>query len=175
MKKILVVVMLFAVSFSFAAELGLYKVGPTVGVILPENDWDSGLEIGAKAHIGRVWEDKIGLNPVVSYWSSTQEWGGLNQYEWKISNIKIGVDGHYDLSEQLEGLYAGVGVAFNRTSFDYSGYNYASDHSDTEIGFSVLAGYNLDLSGMPLFIEANYDLTNVDVLGIKAGMFFDLK
>lgn len=177
MKKFLIVIMLFAVSFSFAQELGLYQIGPTAGIIMPEDPYEMGFQIGAKASIGSVWEDKIGLFPVVNYWSSTYE----HYDESSLSNFKIGVDGHYDLSETMEGLYAGAGLAINIVQFEYEYTNYLGqtqtwDDSDTKFGISLLAGYNLELSGKPVFIEAKYDIIDeLSTFGVKAGMFFDLK
>jgi len=187
MKKLLVVLMLCLVSFSFAAELGLNRVAPAVGVIFPEDDWNMGLQIGAVGDIGTVMEGKIGLFPVVSYWSSKYEYDWANGDEdITMSNIKIGIDGHYDLSEQMDGLYAGAGIAFNFLKIEFPtiiGYSdmgvprYGTNSdSETEIGFSILGGYNLELSGKPCFIEARYDIiSDLNTFGIKAGMFFDLK
>ncbi len=194
MKKLVLVVMILAVSFCFAGEFGLYKVAPTVGVIMPEDPWDMGLQIGAKANIGSVMDGKIGLFPVVSYWASKYDFNGVTDLELKLSNIKIGLDAHYDLSEYFTGLYAGAGLALNIVGTEYPSIDYditgytdygmpiydykttTDSNSESEIGISLLAGYNFELSGKPLFVEGRYDLIkNLNTLGVNVGMFFDMK
>jgi len=175
MKKLTFLILVFAVSFAFSADLGLYQAGPTVGLIMPEDPFEMGFQIGAKANIGTVFEDKVGLFPVVNYWASSYE----DYDDSKLSNFKIGVDGHYDLSETFDGLYAGAGVAINIVSTEftvkYAGYQNSYDDSDTEFGISVLVGYNLILSEKPVFVEAKFDIIDeLNTFGIKAGMFFDL-
>jgi len=185
MKKLTFLILVFAVSFAFSADLGLNKIAPTAGVIFPEDDWEMGLQLGAVASIGTVWEGKIGLFPVLSYWASNYEYDWANgDEEITMSNIKIGIDGHYDLSEHMDGLYAGAGIALNRLKIEIpvvTGYSqgvvqYGTDSdTDTEIGFTILAGYNIEISGKPCFIEGQYDIiSDLNTFGIKAGMFFDL-
>jgi len=180
MKKLIIVILIFSFTGIFAAELGLHQIAPTAGFILPEDDWEAGFQLGAVANIGKILEDKIGLFPVVSYWSSQYKWGPSNStYDITMSNIKIGLDGHYDLSEKIEGVYAGAGLAINRLKIESptyytDGYG-TSSHTDTEIGLSILGGYNLTISDYPCFIEGRFDLiSDLNTLGVKFGMFFDL-
>jgi hypothetical protein len=178
MKKLVVLVMVFSLSFSFAGDFGLFKVGPTVGLIMPEDPYNVGFQIGAKAYAGSLMDGKIGLYPVLSYWRSSAD-----QFEdFTLSNIKFGVDGHYDLSEYVDGLYAGAGLALNivKTKWEIDlgalGGKHSDDNSETKFGISLLAGYDLELSGKPIFVEGNYDIiNNLSTIGLKAGMYFDLK
>ncbi len=199
MKKLFIVMLFVIISVTFAADLGLYGIAPTVGIIMPEDDWEMGFQLGAKANIGviEIAEKEIGLYPVVSYWSSKYDWETSyldSDYEVTMSNIKFGIDAHYDLSEFVENMYAGVGVAMNRVKFEmpsvdyeivgYDQYNIPQyewkettiEETDTEFGFSFLAGYNLEMSGKAIFVEGRYDLINeLNTLGVKVGMYFNLK
>ncbi len=184
MKKSLVIILLISVTASFAADLGLYQVGPTLGFIMPEDPYDMGFQIGAKANIGSVMDGKIGLFPVVNYWRTSAE----DFDDYTLSNIKIGIDAHYDLSEYVENLYAGAGLAMNVVGFSYT-YPHATwngnelvyedkeiSDSDNELGISLLVGYNLEVSGKPTFLEGKYDMIdNLNTIGVKAGVYFDMK
>ncbi len=179
MKKIILVLMLCLVSFSFAGQFGLYQVAPTLGVIIPEDPFDMGFQVGAKANVGSLMDGKIGLYPVLNYWRT----GAENFDDYTLSNIKLGVDFHYDLNQYFQGLYAGAGLAMNivKSEFtvDYGPYyggKQSYDDSNNEFGFCVFGGYNFEMSGKPLFVEAKYDLiNNLNTLGVKVGMFFDMK
>jgi len=188
MKRLLVVFLVVLVSSLCAQDFGLYQVAPTVGVIFPEGDWNTGFQIGAKANVGSVMEDKIGLFPVVSYWSTKYDYDGMyadSDFELKLSNIKIGIDAHYDLGEYVENLYGGAGLAINMVKSEYPSVKYddnwnyrvvTESDTDSEFGISFLAGYKLEVSGKPLFVEGRYDvISNLNTLGLKVGMFFDMK
>jgi hypothetical protein len=183
MKKLLIVIMLLTVSFGFGQEFGLFQIAPMGGLIFPENDWEMGFQVGAKANIGTIMDGKIGLFPVVSYWSSKYDWESAyvdDDWEYKLSNIKFGVDAHYDLSEYLNGAYAGAGLALNRVSIEYPHYNWngvdykvtSKTDSDMEFGISLLGGMNFG----NFFAEARYDMiSDLNTFGIAGGMYFDMK
>jgi len=184
MKKLLVVMMVFLVSLSFASEFGLFQVAPTVGVIFPEN-LQMGLQVGAKANVGSLLDGKVGVYPVINYWRASHE----DFDDYTFSNLKFGCDFHYDLSKQVAGLYAGAGLAMNmvKVSYEYEGVvwdggmDYTTkkqtyDHSESEFGISFLVGYNLEVAGKQSFVEAKYDMIdNFNTFGVKGGVYFDLK
>ena len=185
MKKLLVVMMIFLVSLSFAGDFGLFKAAPTAGLIFPENDWEMGFQVGAKAYVGSLMDGKIGLFPVVSYWASKYDFDNAfidDDLELKMSNIKLGIDGHYDLGEFVDGLYAGAGLSLNILTIEFPSFDYnyvagttktgTDSDSDTNLGITLLAGYNFN----NFFVEGSFDLIdNLNTFGIKGGMWFDLK
>ncbi|MBN2282146.1 MAG: hypothetical protein JXQ65_16310 [Candidatus Marinimicrobia bacterium] len=183
MKKLLVVMMILAVSLTFGQEFGLFGVAPTVGIIFPEN-LDMGLQVGAKAQVGSLMDGKVGLFPVVNYWrASDDDWD-----EFHFSNIKVGCDFHYDLAQFVSGLYAGAGLAMNIVKVEYeyewpvwNGMSYTTekktyDDSESKFGFSVFAGYALEVAGKEAFVEATYDIIeDFNTFGVKGGLYFNMK
>ena len=111
MRKTITITLLLLVlsSFTFAQGLGLKSITAKVGVILPEDPWDSGFQFGAKADMGEIAEN-FHLYPVFEYWSSSL--GSLD-----LTNIQIGAETHYAI-ENVKGLYVGAGLVLNFVSID---------------------------------------------------------
>lgn len=185
MKKIIIVIMFLIASFSFAGDFGLFKAAPTVGIIIPEANWKTGPLFGVETFVGSLSEGKIELYPSINYWSSKYTWentfGGDIDLDLKMSNIRLGVDGHYNLSKYVAGLYAGIGLALNLLSVEHpeSKIDYltgaiktkTSSDAETKLSLSLLTGYNYN----NFFIESTLDLMDPNTFSVKGGMWFDLK
>lgn len=178
MKKLLMVlsIVLLLTTYSFGQNLGLNAIAPKVGVIMPEDPWDTGFLVGAQADMGTVAEN-LGLFPFVAYWSSGYDLLGV---DLTLSNIQIGADVHYAVPN-VQGLYAGGGLSFNILSIEFPSYNYLTGESTTDsdseskIGFGFLAGYEIQLGGNAGFVEAKYNIiSDLNTLEIAAGIYFDM-
>lgn len=181
MRKLLVVLVLFGFTgFLSAQNLGLNSITPKVGIISPEDPWDTGFFIGAEADMGEVYEN-ITLHPTVGYWSSGYELGlGTTNVDLTMSNFQIGADGHFKI-ENVKGLFVGGGLSLNFLSVEsgfinpFTGQSTTSSASDTEIGFNVLSGYEFAVSNFAAMAFAKYQIiSNLNTLQIGIGITFDM-
>ena len=173
MRKLFIVtaLSLFMIGTSFAQGIQFKSVTARAGLILPESPLDTGVLIGAEAELG-INVNKIAIVPVASYWHASYF---LNPTTLSLSNFQIGADAHYSLEEatKIKGLYAGGGLSLNFKSFDSP--NYISSITDTNIGFSLLTGYNLALGSMDGVAQARYNLiSNLNTFELTFGIIFDM-
>ncbi len=171
MKKSIVTVftVLLMSAFSFGQGLGLNSITAKAGVIMPEDPWETGFHIGAKADMGQL-TDNINLVPFAEYWSSSYDFGGASL---DLTNFKIGAAGHYMIPD-VSGLYAGAGLSLNFLSFDIPGLGAFGSGSNTEFGLNVLGGYKFPLGGMNGVVEAEYNLMDLGTFQVGVGVEFDM-
>jgi hypothetical protein len=180
MKKLtaifLIVLALGLFTTSSAQGLSLKAIAPQVGVIFPEDPFDTGFQIGAKANLGELTQN-LALLPYLNYWSTG---GGEGTYDWSLSNFQIGADVHYGITN-VKGLYVGGGLSINFISTEatwddpYLG-SYSESTSSNEIGIDLLAGYEFPLAGKTAFVEGKYDIiSDLNTLVLNVGLYFDLK
>jgi opacity protein-like surface antigen len=183
MKKIFSLTILFlimAYSLVSAGDLKLYSIGPKLGFIMPEDPWDSGLLIGARANLGELFTGGK-LMPFAQYWSSGYEYAELNQTEdISLSNIQIGADLGYFI-ESAPGLYVGGGLSINIISVDVPGYSVmgvtygGGSDSETKIGIDLMGGYQMPIGKNTGFVEAKYNIiSDFNTFEIGVGLLFDL-
>ncbi|KAA3611985.1 MAG: hypothetical protein D8M58_19760 [Calditrichaeota bacterium] len=176
MKRILVLIFItvFMITSSYGQGLGLKSITGKAGIVLPEDPWDSGFQIGAKADLGEIMEN-VHLNPVLEYWSSGYSIGGV---DFSLSNFQLGAEAHYALNN-IKGLYAGAGLVLNFVSIEVPtfvgfGNTGTATASNTDFGITALVGYEFPLGGMAGVAEAKYNLTDVSALGVTFGVKFDM-
>ena len=182
MKKLLTILSI-VLAFGFitnisAAELGLKAIAPQVGLVMPEDPWDTGFHVGAKANMGELTEG-LGLYPYVGYWSSGYSYSYLAASEdISLSNIQIGADAHYHLAD-VEGLYFGGGVSLNFLKMDiptvdpFTGQATTISDSNTEFGIGLLAGYELPIGSNLGFVQGKYNIiSDFNTLELTVGIYF---
>jgi len=176
MKRLMVVLMVLGfigLSQAQGFNLGLNSITGHVGVALPDGDWDTGFVVGAEANIGEVYNG-ITLHPNVAYWSASYDWDSAGDSDtFTLSNIRIGADGHYAI-EQVPGLYAGVGLALNFVSWEWSVIGYSEEYSETELGFDAVAGYEFMLGNFGAVAAGRYSTSTYDTIELTLGIKFDM-
>jgi len=177
MKKFIVTLLsvLFLSAVSFGQGLGLNSITAKAGIIMPEDPWETGFQIGAKVDMGQL-ADNIHLVPFAEYWSSSYDFGSASL---DLTNFKIGAAGHY-MIPNVSGLYAGAGLSLNFLSVDVPGVTFfgtttgGGSASETEFGFNVLGGYKFPIGGMNGVVEAEYNLMDVGTFQLGVGVEFDM-
>jgi len=184
MKKltaILLLVLAFGlITTSSAQGLSLKAIAPQLGLVMPEDPWDMGFHIGAKANLGEVAQG-FGLYPFVGYWSSKYSYSAADLSEdLTLSNIQFGADVHYHLAN-VQGLYVGGGLSLNILSIDFPSYNYATgdytteSDSETKFGIGLLAGYEMAFGNNLGFVQGKYNLiSDLNTLELTVGLYFNL-
>ena len=157
-------------SATMAQDLGLKSITPRVAILLPESGFSTGFSIGAKADMGTVFND-LTLNPIISYWSSSLDFF-FTTIDLDVSVIQLGADLHYDLPS-VGNVYVGGGLSLNFLSIDYPS-SVPFDASSTDIGFSFLGGYKLDLGNSQGVVEARYTISDLDAFEIGFSYLFDM-
>lgn len=179
MKRILVVLALIATlsSATFAQGLGFHGVAAQAGLVLPmETNWTAGLALGAKVNMGQV-ADNLTLLPIIQYHMPGFD-VPAGAGDATVSVFVIGADVHYAINDQF---YAGGGLNYNSITLEYKWDapffgTTTIDGSTSEIGFSALGGYNLNLAGYPAAIEARYNIvSNYNSLVATLNVFFGSK
>ena len=163
MKRLFTTVLLLALlsSFSFGAGLGFNGIGVQAGLVLPqETGMSTGFAFGAKVNMGEV-ADNLGLFPIIQYHLPGDDVPS-GSGDVSIGILVIGADVHYAINDQF---YAGGGINYNSITFEYKVNlgpfgTQTFDAGGSEIGFSALAGYNLNLGGMPAAIEGRYNIVS---------------
>jgi len=163
-KKALLALMFISIcSISFGQGLGLNSITVKGGVLLPEDPWDTGFTVGAKADIGEVM-DGVHLFPVLEYWLSSYDFGAGSL---DLTNFQIGAEAHYSLADKVKGLYVGAGIVMNFISVDLPSFSLfgvstgGGSSSTTDFGATVLAGYKIPVGSMQGVIEAKYNLSDL--------------
>jgi hypothetical protein len=183
MKKFFVLTILaliMAYSVVSAGDLKLNSIGPKLGLIMPEDPWDTGLLIGARADLGELFTNAK-LMPFAQYWSSGYEF--VNE-DISLSNIQIGADLGYFI-ESVQGLYLGGGLSINFLSVDVPGVTVntplgpvtsgGGSDSETKFGIDLLGGYQIPIGKNTGFVEAKYNIiSDFNTFEIGVGLLFDL-
>ena len=160
-----------------ASDLGFKGIRPKLGLIMPEDDCDTGLLLGVGADMGTITKN-LRLAPFLTYWNS-----GYDEYDLdlSLSNIQLGADVHY-MFPSVHGLYAGGGLSINLLSVDYPVYVYNSDEvktesdSETELGIGFLGGYEMMVGKMKGFGELKFNMIDeLDTLELLIGIHFDMR
>jgi len=177
MKRIFIVlVLLLTLTTLSHADLGLKSVAPQIGVIFPENPFNTGFEIGVTANMGE-FAPSFALFPLINYWSAG---GGEGIYDWSFSNFQIGADAHYYVKD-LPGFFAGAGLTLNFMSissdYDVPGFGPVSASvSETKVGFGLVAGYEMPIDKYKGFVKGKYNLiSDVNTFELAIGLHFDIK
>ncbi len=157
------------------AQLGFHSINPQISVVLPENH-DLGFGAGVSADMGEVTSN-LHLAPFAHYWTA----GWENYDDGSTSNIALGADVRYALDNLAPGFYAGGGLSINFVSSEweydnpFTGGKETVDNSDTEIGFSGLAGYEMMMGNNSFFGEVRYNSVDVfDNFQFIVGMKFNM-
>lgn len=175
-KGLFLIFTLFFVINAFSANLGFKAVGVKGGLVMPEDPWDSGFNIGAVVDMGEI-TDNLSLVPSVSYWNSGYSYGS---FDLGLSNFQVAGDVHYYLKD-VPGLYGGGGISLNFLSIEYPSFSYygyeaeTESNSETEFGFGILAGYEMQLGGLKGFVEGKYNLiSNLNTIELVLGVYFNM-
>lgn len=162
---ILLVLILTVTTVSSAQGLRLEAVAPQIGVIFPEDPFNTGFEIGALANMGEFYEN-IGLYPFVNYWYA----GG----DTKLSNFQLGADIHYK-TEDLKGFFAGLGLSLNFlwTKWEALGVTYKDSEFDS--GLDMFVGYEFPIEKYTGFVKGKFNLiSNTNTFELLVGLYFDM-
>jgi len=182
MKK-LVAVMIIVFAFGLittgsAQGLGFKAIAPQLGLIMPEDPWDTGFMFGAKVNLGEI-SPGIGLYPFAGYWSSKYTYN-LISTDLTLSNIQIGADVQYFLPS-VKGLYLGGGLSLNFLSIEaptynpFTGESTTASTSDTKFGIGLLAGYEVPLGSSMGFIQGKYNIiSDFNTIELTVGYYFNL-
>ena len=174
MRKILLALSLvFILSSVSFADIGFNGVAAQAGLVVPtETNYTAGLALGAKVNMGEIAEN-LTLMPLIQYHIPGFDVPS-GAGDPSVSIFVIGADVHYDVNEQF---YAGGGLNYNSISLEWDVPFFGKiDASDSEIGFSALGGYNLNLGGYPSAIEARYNIvSNYNSLVVMLNVFFGSK
>ena len=189
--KNIVVVLILVLTLSFvvnsvAQDIGFHAVGGKAGLLLPEDPWSTGFDIGAVANLGEITEN-LQLVPSIAYWFSGYDIEGAEDYS--MNNLQIAGDVHY-LLENVEGLYFGGGLSLNFTSYDYPSFDITYDpvtglptgyadtkasETKTKVGITLLGGYEIPVGDNKGFAEAKYNIIgDFNTFEICVGLLFDL-
>ncbi len=180
-KLLLSAIMLVLITGSgFAQGIQFKSITPHVGLIFPDSPWDTGFLVGAEADLG-IKVNEIAIVPVVNYWHSSYSYNTSGTFDLTLSNLQIGADAHFNLPNVVKGLYAGGGLSFNFITSEFPTYNYTTfttttgSNTDTNIGFDIMAGYNLALGSMAGVVQARYNIiSNLNTFEITLGVTFDM-
>jgi len=181
MKKALVIFSLLFIFSSVAVsqDMGLKSITAKAGVLMPEDPWDTGFQIGAKADFGQIAQD-INLVPFIEYWSAGYDYSGFgSSLSLDLTNIKLGASAHYAIPN-VKGLYAEAGLALNFLSIDNPSVTIfgvttgGGSASETKFGAVILAGYEIPLGSMNGVVEAEYNLTDLSAFELSFGVLFDM-
>ena len=156
------VMMLFSSGYS---QIGLKTIRGKVGVIMPEDPWDVGFDIGAAVDMGEITKN-LHLVPNIAYWSSgySLDLGYLGSYDIGLSNFQLGADVNYFFSD---GLYAGGGLSMNFFGGDID--------SDIKFGFDAMFGYIYKMKSFNIYTEARYNfISDFNTMEIVAGIEFPM-
>lgn len=181
----LVTGVLFVANLSFGqADIGFKGVGGKIGFVDPESGIESTFGLGVVANLGTITPD-IHLGAFIDYWSKSYDAAtGLGySAEWSWTEIVLGASAKYyfPMEESKFKPFAGggIGLVYGKTKWDYQGVttgvgtvgggSYSS--SDTELGFRILGGADMELSpGLFGFGEVVYHIGGADYLGIFVGV-----
>jgi opacity protein-like surface antigen len=178
-----VIAVLFVANLSYGqANIGFKGIGGKVGLVMPEDPIESTFGLGVVANLGTITPD-IHLDAFIDFWSKSYDSGtGLGYTaEWSITEIVIGAAAKYYFP--MEGSKfkpfagGGLGLVYGKSKWEASGTNVgligggSFSSSDTEIGFRILGGADLELSpGLSGFAEAAYHIGGIDFFGISVGI-----
>ncbi len=148
-------------SLSFAQNLGYNGVAAQVGLVLPNSSgYSAGLALGAKVNMGEI-TDGVTLMPIIQYHIPGYDEPAGSSSNFSVSTLVFGADAHYPINETT---YVGGGLNYNiitlEWEYDFLGTKRTWDASGSEIGFSILGGYNFDLAGYNSAVEGRYNLVS---------------
>ena len=172
MRKILllVVVILLISSFSnnvFGQKMGFKAIAPQIGLIVPEDPYNTGFNVGAVFNLGEFYKN-IGLYPGLLYWYAGGDVGGV---DISLSNFQITADIHYKTSE-FEGFFAGLAPSINFLSSKYEG---VGSESKTRVGIGFFLGYEMPIQKNLAYAKAKFDIIkNLTTFKIDIGYYFDI-
>ncbi|KAA3613583.1 MAG: hypothetical protein D8M58_17015 [Calditrichaeota bacterium] len=160
-------------TFTFA-QIGFNGIAAQAGLVLPtETGYTAGFGLGAKVDLGEV-SDNLRLMPIFQFHKPGFD-VPTGAGDATISILVFGADVHYAVNDDF---YAGGGINYNSITLEYEvdlGFfgKQTFDASGSEIGFSALGGYNLNLGGYPAAIEARYNVvSNYNSLFATLNVFF---
>lgn len=176
---------LFLLSNQFNAQSNVQfeSVGAKIGYIMPDGI-DNTIGVNVNAGLGTLFTPDLHFSAFIEYWGKS--YGDEGVAEWTWSSIVIAPQLKYLIP--LEGSeftpYAGGGLGFAITSWDYeSRYEddfpgfYDNDYSDssTDIALFFLGGIEVPLSqNFNGVAELKYTIAEADYIGIFAGVQFYL-
>ncbi len=167
MKKLFIIVLSVMLFSSFGySQLGFKTIRAKVGVIMPEDPWETGFDIGGAVDLGELTKN-LHLVPNLAYWSSsyTLDLGSyFGTYDISINNFQMGADVNYFF---MDNLYGGGGLSLNFLGGDID--------SEIRFGFDVLAGGIYRLKSFNIYAEARYNfISDFNTFELVAGVEFPL-
>lgn len=181
MRKILFVTALMVAFLSINAmaqvNFGLKSVGGHLGFVMPEDPIDNTVGFGIQSEFGSFQINQIGFTfgAFLNYWSKS--YGDPNIAETTFSEMTIAPFVHYNLAMESKFnpyVGGGFGLARNGTDVKYKATIYGpASYSSSSTDFILfgLAGAKMNLSpNLEGFAEVRYQLGDIDVFGIYAGV-----
>lgn len=156
------------------SKLGLRAIGGSLAFVNAE-DMDAAIGFGAFADLGMVTPN-IGLEPVIEYWSKSEEAFGA---EAKVRDIAFGCRGKYYFETANPKIrpYAGAGLGLHflkaEASVTVPGFPaMTSEASDTKLGLDLGGGLSTPLGPKnDLRFELWYGLvSDVSQLALRVGV-----
>jgi hypothetical protein len=143
--------------------MGFKAVAPQIGLMVPEDPFNTGFDVGAVVNLGEFYPN-IGFYPGLLYW-----YGGG---DISLSNFQITADIHYKIRE-FEGFYTGIAPTLNFLSSKFEG---GGSDSETRVGIGFFLGYEMPIQKNLAYAKVKFDLVkNLTTFKIDIGYFFDLK
>lgn len=176
MKKVLLWLLLSGfISFSYGQDIGLKSFSIRAGLIIPEEPWQSGMQIGAAANVGDIINN-ISLSPFMEYGFFSKD---LNGVDTDLTNFKIGLAGFYH-PKQIDGLYLGSGLSLNFINKETEtvrilNITFPGDSKSlTKPGVGLITGYNFQFSNTHADIRGEYNFMRINTFFISLGVIFNL-
>jgi opacity protein-like surface antigen len=183
MKRLAIVMLLVLCTFSFAkTDIGFKGVGGQIAFVMPEDPIESTIGFGGNVYLGKLMPE-LKLFAYVDYWGKS--YGSSTDWESKFSVVSVIAVVRYGFNTKGNiKPYAGGGLGLNfasssvdyKGSSAYSGYFVNSSASSTDFGLLLLGGASTMVSSnMEGFAEVRYNVTDIGVFGIYAGVTYMLK
>jgi opacity protein-like surface antigen len=184
MKKIAILLLLVFCSLALAkSDIGFKGVGGQVAFVMPEDPIESTIGFGGNVYLGKLMPE-LKMFAYVDYWGKS--YGSGTDWETKFYVVSVNAVVRYGFNTKGNiKPYAGGGLGLNfaSSSVDYkgsssylAGYGVKSSASSTDFGLLVLGGASTMLSPkMEGFAEVRYNVTDIGVFGIYAGITYMLK
>src|SRR5262249_48131486 len=156
------------------SKLGLRSVGASIGFVSPENV-DGTFGFGVFADVGRI-TPVIGLEPVIEYWSKSDNAFGAKA---SLRDVSVGARGKYYIDTSnpklLTFVGAGLGLHFLHSEGSVTAPGFPTitvDASDTKLGLDFGGGIATPISPKDEFhAEAWFGfVSDVNQFAVRAGI-----